>query len=176
MSRGGAANRDQRPGQLLAFRLELAPALRPLRSGLGGSSLHRATPRFGLHYRRERNPQGPENQILRPEFAPFPSAGALKCRRRLGGRLNYYHREAASKTPPFEFSDSSGCQDLAMREGETASREHRLGRWQGWLSIQPRPHGLLQMRRGKWLRQEHPILAGLKIGHDGVRVAAAHID
>jgi putative transposase len=62
---------------------------------IGESSLHRATSQFVLHYRRERNHQGLENKIIRPEFTPFPTAGAIKCRRRLGGLLNYYHREAA---------------------------------------------------------------------------------
>ena len=62
---------------------------------IGESLLHRATSQFVLHYRRERNHQGLENKIIRPEFTPFPTAGAIKCRRRLGGLLNYYHREAA---------------------------------------------------------------------------------
>lgn len=62
---------------------------------IGASSLQRATSQFVLHYRRERNHQGLENKIIRPEFSPFPTAGAIKCRRRLGGLLNYYHREAA---------------------------------------------------------------------------------
>src|SRR5664280_593700 len=62
---------------------------------IGESSLHRATSQFVLHYRQERNHQGLENKIIRPKFTPFPTAGAIKCRRRLGGLLNYYHREAA---------------------------------------------------------------------------------
>jgi hypothetical protein len=53
---------------------------------------------------------------------------------------------------------------------------YRLGRWRGWCSIQPSSHDLLQVRRGKWLREEHPVLAGLKIWHERFRVAAAHID
>jgi transposase InsO family protein len=57
----------------------------------GESSLHRATSQFVLHYRRERNHQGQENKSIRPEFTSFPTAGAIKCRRRLGGLLNYYH-------------------------------------------------------------------------------------
>jgi transposase InsO family protein len=62
---------------------------------IGESSLRRATSQFVLHYRRERNHQGLENKIIRPEFTPFLTVGAIKCRRRLGGLLNYYHREAA---------------------------------------------------------------------------------
>jgi putative transposase len=62
---------------------------------IGESSLHRATSQFVLHYRRERNHQGLENKIIRPEFTPFRTTGAIKCRRRLGGLLDYDHREAA---------------------------------------------------------------------------------
>jgi hypothetical protein len=62
---------------------------------IGDASLHRATAQFVLHYHAERNHQGLRNKIIRPEFTPFPTAGAIKCRRRLGGLLNYYHREAA---------------------------------------------------------------------------------
>jgi hypothetical protein len=46
-------------------------------------------------YHGERNHQGLENKIIRPEFAPFPSAGTLKRRKRLGGLLSPYYREAA---------------------------------------------------------------------------------
>jgi len=62
---------------------------------IGESSLRRATSEFVLHYHAERNHQGLENKIIRPEFTPFPSEGALKCRKRLGGLLSYYYREAA---------------------------------------------------------------------------------
>lgn len=62
---------------------------------IGESSLHRATSQFVLHYHRERNHQGLENKIIQPEFTPFPSEGAVHCRKRLGGLLRYYYREAA---------------------------------------------------------------------------------
>ena len=62
---------------------------------IGEPSLHRAIKQFGLHYHGERNHQGLENKIIRPEFTPFPTAGTIKCRTRLGGLLNYYYREAA---------------------------------------------------------------------------------
>jgi putative transposase len=65
---------------------------------IGESSLHRAISQFVPHYRRERNHQGLENKIIWPEFTPFPTAGAIKCRRRLGGLLNYYRRAAAETT------------------------------------------------------------------------------
>ena len=62
---------------------------------IGEASIHRATSNFLLHYHQERNHQGLENKILRPEFNPFPSEGPIQCRQRLGGLLRYYYREAA---------------------------------------------------------------------------------
>ena len=49
----------------------------------------------GVLYHQERNHQGLENKIIRPQFNPLPSHGAIKCRRRMGGLLRYYYREAA---------------------------------------------------------------------------------
>ena len=62
---------------------------------VGGSSLRRAITQFVLHYHQERNHQGLENKIIRPQFTQFPTEGAIKCRKRLGGILRYYYREAA---------------------------------------------------------------------------------
>jgi len=62
---------------------------------IGESSLHRAVSQFVLHYHAERNHQGLENKIIRPEFPAFPSEGDVCCRKRLGGLLRYYYREAA---------------------------------------------------------------------------------
>jgi len=62
---------------------------------LGESSLRRAASQFGLHYHAERNHQGLENKIIRPEFPAFPDEGEVVCRKRLGGLLRYYYREAA---------------------------------------------------------------------------------
>ena len=62
---------------------------------IGESSLHRAVSQFVLHYHGERNHQGLENKIIRPEFPAFPSEGDVCCRKRLGGLLRYYYREAA---------------------------------------------------------------------------------
>ena len=61
----------------------------------GESSLHRATSEFVLHYHRERNHQGLENKIIRPDFTEFPTHGTIHCRKRLGGLLRYYYRKAA---------------------------------------------------------------------------------
>ena len=62
---------------------------------IGESGLHRATSEFLLHYHSERNHQGLGNKIIRPEFDQFPSEGAINSRKRLGGLLRYYFREAA---------------------------------------------------------------------------------
>ena len=62
---------------------------------IGEPSLHRATSEFILHYHEERNHQGLENKIIHPDFSPFPTEGAVNCRKRLGGLLRYYYREAA---------------------------------------------------------------------------------
>jgi transposase InsO family protein len=62
---------------------------------IGESSLRRALSEFDLHYHAERNHQGLENTIIRPEFAEFPAKGSIHCRERLGGLLRYYFREAA---------------------------------------------------------------------------------
>lgn len=62
---------------------------------IGESSLHRATAQFVLHYHKERNHQGLDNKLIRPEFRPLPTEGIITCRKRLGGMLNYYYREAA---------------------------------------------------------------------------------
>jgi hypothetical protein len=59
------------------------------------ASLHRATTQFVVHYRQERNHQGLDNKLIRPEFSPLPTEGSIRRRKRLGGWLNYYYREAA---------------------------------------------------------------------------------
>ena len=61
----------------------------------GESSLRRAVEEFVRHYNGERNHQGLENKIVQPEVTEFPATGALRCRERLGGLLNYYYRLAA---------------------------------------------------------------------------------
>lgn len=61
----------------------------------GEASLRRAVSEFALHCRAERNHQGLENTIILPESPEFPETGRVYCRRRLGGLLRYYYREAA---------------------------------------------------------------------------------
>jgi hypothetical protein len=60
----------------------------------GESSLRRTVDEFVIHYNQERNHQGLANQPIRPKTNRFPSEGALCRPKRLGGRLNYYYREA----------------------------------------------------------------------------------
>ena len=62
---------------------------------IGEASLQRATTQFVLHYHQQRNHQGLDNRIIRPEFNPLPATGTIRRRKRLGGMLNYYNREAA---------------------------------------------------------------------------------
>ncbi len=63
----------------------------------GESSLRKAVSEFVEHYHQEKNHQGLENKIIRPEFAIFPAEGSVHRRERLGGLLNYYYRKAALK-------------------------------------------------------------------------------
>jgi transposase InsO family protein len=62
---------------------------------IGEGSLRRAIREFVIHYHTERNHQSLGNKIIRPEFAGFPPAGEVHCRKRLGGMLRYYYRQAA---------------------------------------------------------------------------------
>lgn len=62
---------------------------------IGEASLQRATTQFVLHYHQEHNHQGLANKIIRPEFNPLPSTGTISRRKRLGGMLSHYYREAA---------------------------------------------------------------------------------
>lgn len=64
----------------------------------GEASLRKAVEEFVGHYNRERNHQSLGNQIIRPERAEFPVAGAICCRKRLGGLLRYYYRQPAFVT------------------------------------------------------------------------------
>jgi hypothetical protein len=63
----------------------------------GESSLRRALTQYVEHYHAERNHQGKGNQLLfpLPKRPVRKSAGAVRCRQRLGGLLKYYKCEAA---------------------------------------------------------------------------------
>ncbi len=61
----------------------------------GEESLRRAIQEFVVHYHRERNHQGLDNQLIFPETIDSDRSGPIQRRQRLGGMLNYYYREAA---------------------------------------------------------------------------------
>jgi transposase InsO family protein len=61
----------------------------------GEGFLRRAVGEFVAHYNQERNHQGLANQLIRRKATSLPSEGNVCRRKRLGGLLNYYYREAA---------------------------------------------------------------------------------
>jgi hypothetical protein len=61
----------------------------------GEASLRRAVEEFVAHYNQERNHQSLHNRIIQPEVPEFPTVGDIVRRKRLGGVLNYYCREAS---------------------------------------------------------------------------------
>jgi putative transposase len=62
---------------------------------IGQASLRRAIGEYMVHYHAERNHQGLENRLIRPEPRLGAPGGVIHRRARLGGMLNYYHRAAA---------------------------------------------------------------------------------
>ena len=62
----------------------------------GEASLRQAVEAFVAHYNRERNHQGLENKIIQPDVPQFSMEGEVRCRKRLGGLLRYYYREACA--------------------------------------------------------------------------------
>jgi transposase InsO family protein len=62
---------------------------------LGERHLRTAIAEYMRHYHRERNHQGVGSQLLVPDETAGRSAGRVLCRKRLGGTLRYYYREAA---------------------------------------------------------------------------------
>jgi hypothetical protein len=61
----------------------------------GEDSLRAAIGQFLEHYHTERNHQGLENRIIKPDKTCLLRDGPVECRDRLGGILRYYHRTAA---------------------------------------------------------------------------------
>ena len=61
----------------------------------GEKSLRRAVAAYLEHYHRERNHQGLGNQLIEAGDEPGSVAGKIECRKRLGGLLRYYYRDAA---------------------------------------------------------------------------------
>jgi transposase InsO family protein len=62
---------------------------------VGEASLRRAVREYMVHYHEERNHQGLDNRLVRRNRSAIPSDGLVHRRPRLGGMLNFYHREAA---------------------------------------------------------------------------------
>ena len=58
-------------------------------------SLQRAVEQYVAHFHQERPHQGLANQIIEPGFKCWNRVGEVRCRKRLGGLLKYYYREAA---------------------------------------------------------------------------------
>src|SRR5260370_25256502 len=61
----------------------------------GEGSLRKAIHEFIQHCHHERNHQGLANRLIMEEESCPDSAGEIQRRQRLGGMLNYYHRQAA---------------------------------------------------------------------------------
>jgi putative transposase len=62
---------------------------------LGESHLRLIVHEYVEHYHRERNHQGLDNQLLERAPPPANQDAGVQRRKRIGGLLNYYHREAA---------------------------------------------------------------------------------
>jgi len=61
----------------------------------GEDALRNAIKEFVVHYHLERNHQGLGNRLIVPVTTSVETTGTVERRQRLGGLLNYYHREAA---------------------------------------------------------------------------------
>lgn len=61
----------------------------------GEKTFRHAVTNFVEHFHIERNHQGLENKIIKPEDSVGKSTGEIVCSERLGGLLKYYYREAA---------------------------------------------------------------------------------
>jgi putative transposase len=61
----------------------------------GEGSLRKSVQEFVAHYHHERNHQGLGNRLILPDSAHAGNSGEIRRRRRLGGLLNYYYRDAA---------------------------------------------------------------------------------
>jgi hypothetical protein len=48
-----------------------------------------------FYYHKERNHQGLDSKIIRPQFQNQDNTRKIKCNERLGGLLKYYSRQGA---------------------------------------------------------------------------------
>jgi hypothetical protein len=63
---------------------------------LGEAHLRHAISEYMLHYHRERNHQGLDNALISTAPAISTATKAVTARQRLGGLLNFYHRDDIS--------------------------------------------------------------------------------
>ena len=61
----------------------------------GEDGLRRALSEYVEHFHEERNHQGKDNVLLFPRRDHVKDVGEVKCKKRLGGLLRFYYREAA---------------------------------------------------------------------------------
>jgi transposase InsO family protein len=61
----------------------------------GEKSMRHAVNQWLVHYAGERPHQGLDNRLIEPGPEADQATGAIECRERLGGLLNYYYRRAA---------------------------------------------------------------------------------
>ena len=76
----------------------------------GEPSLRRAVTEFIHHYHGERNHQGLGNALLEAEECVGSPHGKVRCRKRLGGLLSYYHRAARRVQKHKRTQDPPGLQ------------------------------------------------------------------
>jgi hypothetical protein len=62
---------------------------------LGEAHLRRAICEYVAHYHQERNHPGQANALIDGNLQIAAGVGSVARRERLGGLLNFYHREAA---------------------------------------------------------------------------------
>jgi putative transposase len=62
---------------------------------LGEAALSYVIHQYLAHYHTERNHQGLDNQLIAPEPGMGSRSGQVRRRKRLGGLLSYYYRDAA---------------------------------------------------------------------------------
>jgi transposase InsO family protein len=62
---------------------------------LGERHLRQVVAEYAARYRSERNHQGLDNDLIEPSSEAVNDNGPIRCRKRLGGLLKHYHRQAA---------------------------------------------------------------------------------
>ena len=81
------------------------------------------------HDHRERNHQGLDNQLLQRPPPPVSLAADVQRRERLGGLLNFYHREAASSGRPIKRTLRRPCRCRPQRRARSVVRSADSPTW-----------------------------------------------